>query len=93
MIRNGINGISYDKRNTTTHIKSADKEKKEERDREQHKYIFQHIIKIIEDKKLYFLGPEKSKTARFIADHYQEILRIINVISTTEDENIIKCED
>ena len=35
--------------------------------------IFHKIIEMIEGKKYYMLGPEKSKTARFIAENFMEI--------------------
>ncbi len=40
--------------------------------------LFSEIIKLMRNKRYYMLGPEKGKTARFIAENYEEIIQILN---------------
>ena len=42
--------------------------------------LFEEIIKLINKKKCYMLGPEKSITARFFAENYKEIYEILDKI-------------
>ena len=39
--------------------------------------IFGEIIKLINNKKYYMLGPEKGVSARFIAENYKELFQIL----------------
>ncbi len=40
--------------------------------------IFDKIIELIHDKKIFMLGPEKTKTAKFIADNFAELFKILS---------------
>ena len=40
--------------------------------------IFDKVIDLIHDKKNYMLGPEKTKTAKFIVDNFAELFKILS---------------
>ncbi|MBY9006674.1 MAG: hypothetical protein KGD63_07940 [Candidatus Lokiarchaeota archaeon] len=41
--------------------------------------IFNQIMKLINKRKSIIFGPEKSKTAKFIAENYVDVYNIINI--------------
>ncbi|HEY0089432.1 MAG TPA: hypothetical protein VGB37_11355 [Candidatus Lokiarchaeia archaeon] len=40
--------------------------------------IFDKVIDLIHDKQSYMLGPEKTKTAKFIVDNFAELFKILS---------------
>ena len=42
--------------------------------------VFKGVLKIIESKRTYMLSPEKTETARFISNHYDDVFRFLEKI-------------
>ena len=67
---------------------------KEERDLQIHDDLYREIIKLIDNKRYYMLGPEKGLTARFIAENYKDIFQILikNIQNSNLNQNIKRRE-
>jgi hypothetical protein len=63
-------------------------EKEKPLKKEQYEYLFQKVIKIIDQKHYHLLGAEKSKIARFIADNYGEIFQIIELFFANHGDHM-----
>lgn len=42
--------------------------------------VFRGILKIIDSKRTYMLGPEKTEAARFISNHYDDVFKFLENI-------------
>ncbi|MBD3341468.1 MAG: hypothetical protein GF353_20360 [Candidatus Lokiarchaeota archaeon] len=57
-------------------IKNIQNDKKNRKKLKEH--IFDEVISLIYQKKTYMLGPEKTKTARFIATHFIDVFELLD---------------